>query len=223
MRARDLARQCAVVALGAATVACSASVQRLGGGEVATPAGPARTPCERKAWLVMAPTRTEFADVGARSTRTRNDGVALYRVGSSDPESVSNLDRELGASPMLARHAALVKSYRTRSYIAAGLGVAALTAIAVGTIVFIDSFESTPEQGKHLVSSRAAVGGVLVGVGFGFGIGGLVLNPSYADRARADSANYVFLPPDDDLDALKARVTSHNQAARQRCAATPAH
>lgn len=220
MRGRRWLRPGAVVALGALTVACSTSVQRLGGATVATPAGPARTPCERKSWLVMAPTRTEYADVGSSAPRTR-DGVALYRVGSSSPESVSDVERELGPSPMFSRHAALVKSTRTRGYIAAGLGTAALAAIAVGTIVFVNSFESTPGQGTHIVTGRAALGGVLAGVGFGLGIGGLVVNPSYADHARADSADYVFLPPDDDLGALKLRVTQHNQAARRRCSAKP--
>ena len=211
---------------------CATGVQRLGS-EVPTSAGPARTPCEQRSWLVVAPTRTEYADVGDRDTHTRRDALGLYRVGENSPESIPGLSGELPASPMLERHAAVVRHYDNKRWIAAGLGAAGLAAIAVGTIVFINSFETTrtpnPNGGTteqhHINSGTAALGGVLVGVGFGFGIGGLVVNPDQTEAARATALRYTFLPPDDNLDEVKKMVGQHNEQIKQSCEkpVTPTH
>jgi len=221
-------RAAAVLCLGL-VVGCASSAQRLGS-EVPTSAGPARTPCAQRSWLVVAPTRTEYADVGDRDTHTRKDGLGLYRVGQSSPESIPGLASELPASAMLERHANAVHHFDNKRLVAAGLGAAGLVAIAVGTVLFVNAFETTKttsstgavSEQQHVSSSRAALGGVLVGVGFGLGIGGLVVNPGQAERARADSLRYTFLPPDDSPDDVKSMVSQHNEQVKQRCERTPA-
>ncbi len=208
---------------------CATGVQRLGS-EVPTSAGPARTPCEERSWLVVAPTQTEFADVGDHDTRTRRDGLGLYRVGQNNPESIPGLQGELPDSPMLQRHQTAVNQYDSKRLLAAGLGGAGLVAIAVGTIVFINAFQTTKttsstgavSEKQHISAGTAAVGGVLVGVGFGLGIGGLVINPDQAERARATSLRYTFLPPDDNLDEVKKMVGTHNEQIKQQCEKTGA-
>lgn len=210
-------------------VGCASSVQRLGS-EVPTSAGQARTPCEQQSWLVVAPTRTRYAETGDRDTRQRDDGLGLYRVGQNDPESIPSLSSELPASPMLQRHSDEVRHYDHKRLLAGGLGAAGLIAIAVGTVVFVNSFETTRttnasggvDEQHHVASGRAALGGILVGVGFGLGIGGLIVNPDQAERARADSLRYTFLPPDDNLDQVKQMVGHHNEQVKQRCERAPA-
>lgn len=217
------------VACLALLTGCASSVQRLGS-EVPTSAGPARTPCEQRSWLVVAPTQTDYAEPGDRGTHTRKDALALYRVGQKSPESIPGLEGELPASPMLERHARAVHHFNNKRLVAAGLGGAGLVAIAVGTVLFVNAFETTQTRSstgaiseKHQISSgRAALGGVLVGVGFGLGIGGLVVNPGQTERARADALGYTFLPPDDDLDEVKHMVGQHNEEVRQRCKRAPA-
>lgn len=203
---------------------CANGVQRLGS-EVPTSAGPARTPCEQRSWLVVAPTRTRYADVGDRDAHVRSDGLGLYRVGQKSPESIPGLSGELPASPMLQRHQDVVRRYDTKRLVAAGLGAAGLVAIAVGTIVFVNSFETTRTtdaagnvtEHHHTASGRAALGGVLVGVGFALGIGGLVESPDQAERARATALRYTFLSPDDNLDEVKRMVGQHNEKVKRRC------
>ncbi len=216
---RAVAATCLLLVAG-----CASGAQRLGS-EVPTSAGPARTPCEQRSWLVVARTRTEYADVGDNDVHTRNDGLGLYRVGQSSPESIPGLSGELPASPMLSRHKQAVHHFDNKRLVAAGLGVAGLAAIAVGTIVFINAFETTKStsasgavsEQHHIASGRAALGGVLVGVGFGFGIAGLVVNPDQTERARADSLRYAFLPPDDKPGEVKRMVAQHNEQVKQRC------
>lgn len=211
---------------------CATGVQRLGS-ELPTSAGPARTPCEQRSWLVVAPTQTEYADVGDRDTHTRRDALGLYRVGENSPESIPGLSGELPDSPMLQRHEDVVRRYDDKRLIAAGLGGAGLVAMAIGTIVFVNAFQTTKttsstgavSEQHHISSGAAAVGGVLVGVGFGLGIGGLVVNPSQAEAARATALRYTFLPPDDNLDKVKKMVGQHNAQVKQRCekSVTPTH
>ncbi len=215
-----------VLAFALLLAGCATSVQRLDG-EVKTAAGPARTPCETRTWLVVAPTRTEFAERGTKTTSKRDDALGLYRVGAPFPESIPALATELPPSPMVERHTTAVHDYDRQRLTAAILGGAGVAAIAIGTIVFINAFETTTtrnsagalQEQHNLAGGRAALGGVLIGVGFGLGIGGIVASPSQADRARGDSARYTFLPPDDSRDDVTHLVDEHNEKVRNTCSA----
>ncbi|MEB2313707.1 MAG: hypothetical protein OZ921_09755 [Sorangiineae bacterium] len=204
---------------------CATSVQRLDG-EIRVPTGDAVTPCEQADWLVVAPTRTEWAERGRKTTDTRDDALGLYRVGASFPESIPGLADELPASPMVERHQSAASSYDNQRIAAAALGAAGVAAIAIGTIVFINAFETTStrnsagvmEDKQTVAGGRAALGGVLVGVGFGIGIGGILVSPRQSERARGDSARYTFLPPDDTREEVVHLADEHNRRVRERCA-----
>jgi hypothetical protein len=208
---------------------CASTVVRLDG-EFETPVGAARTACEKEDWLVVAPTRAEFVDEKGRRSQTRDDGVALYRVGASRPESIPSLADDMGQdSPSFARHGPPVRSHDTKQVIAGSLGVAGVLAIVAGTILFVSSFETetvqapdgTSDQQQRIDGLRAGLGGGLVGVGFGLGIAGIAVNPGQAERSRAEAARYVFLPPEDRREEVVEMTAKYNQAVRARCERAP--
>ncbi len=209
------------------TTGCATTVTRLDG-EYPTPVGPAKTECEKADWLVVAPTRAQFVEPSGKQATPRDDGVALYRVGSRKPEAIPDLAPKLGnGATTFGEHADIVRSYDANTWAAAGLGAAGVIAIAVGTAVFISAFKTkntlesdgTTSQQQDVSGSRAGIGGGLVLAGFGLGITGLALNPGQAERARAETARYVFLPPKDPRENVVTWTQTYNQAVRDRCAA----
>ncbi|MCC6213575.1 MAG: hypothetical protein IT376_01815 [Polyangiaceae bacterium] len=215
---RHLAFVVAVSALG-----CASTVARLDG-EIPTPAGPARDGCEKRTWLVIGRTRTEYVPKGSRTAQHRDDGVGLYRVGGRHPEDVLALEEELGFTPLLAPHREGVSDYDRDSWIAAGLGTAGLIAIGIGSYLFVDGFETkrvpradgTTDE-KTEATDRVGIGAGIVGLGFALGITGIVLTPALGERAEAQSYRYAFLPGRDDLGQVNALVEKHNREARERC------
>lgn len=199
---------------------CATTAYRIEG-EPITPGGVATTPCESRDWLVIAPTRAEVASK-SKGTSHPEDGLGLYRVGDDSPESIPDIE-DLTTPSVEAKRSAMVP-YHRRQLIAGGLGAAGLVAIAVGTLVFVNAFESqtttvngTPTEETSVNGGRAALGGTLVGIGFGLGIGGLVVNPSHAERTRADATRYVFFDPPDGRKSVEGAVQGHNERVRQRC------
>jgi hypothetical protein len=212
------------------TASCASTVTRLDG-EFPAPIGPAKNDCEKAEWLVVAPTRAEFVDASGRHASPRDDGVGLYRVGAKHPESIPALADEMGhESPTFADHADIAHSYDVKTWSAAGLGVAGLVAIGVGTALFVSSFKTkdvkqsdgTTGQQQDIDGTEAGIGGGLVLAGFGLGIVGLALNPGQGERSRADAARYVFLPPKDPRENVVTWTQTYDQAVRDRCERTPA-
>jgi len=212
------------------TTSCASTVTRLDG-EFPTPVGPAKTECEKADWLVVAPTRAQVVEPSGRQTTPRDDGVGIYHVGSRSPESIPELGSKLGSdSTTFGDHADVVRKYDTNSWAAAGLGAAGVIAIGIGTAVFISAFrnknvresDGTMSEQQDISGSRAGIGGGLVLAGFGLGITGLALNPGQAERARAEAARYVFLPPKDPRENVVTWTQTYNQAVRDRCARAPA-
>jgi hypothetical protein len=203
---------------------CASTVYRVGG-EPITPGGVATTACESKDWLVIAPTRAEVTN-HRKKTSHPESGLGLYRVGENSPESIPSID-DLQSPSVDAKRLDLAP-YERRQIIAGGLGAASILAIAVGTIVFVNAFQSrsvlnadgSRREDNSVNGGTAALGGVLVGVGFGLGIGGLVVNPSHADRTRANATKYVFFDPPDDQKTVEDMVQKHNADVRHECAAT---
>jgi hypothetical protein len=219
----------AALSVGFASSGCASTVQRLDG-EFPTAAGHPNTACEQREWLVVAPTRAELYDRSAKRPITRDDGVGLYRVGSSEPESLPELVPMMGTDgSRFARHGDLVRSHDHRQVLAGGLGVLGVLAITVGTVLFVGSFETRRttnpagqvEEEQHIDSTEAILGGVSAGIGFGLGAAGIILTPSHADRAEADADRYVFLPPIDPQDKIVDAVGRHNQRVRVRCVRNP--
>jgi hypothetical protein len=215
----------ACVALCALTLGCASTVHRLDG-EVPTALGPANTLCEKEDWLVIAPTRAEFAEEGGARTQKRDDGIGLYRVGASDPESIARLREEFPDSEMVQRHAQATKGHDDKRLLAASLGAAGVIALGVGTLLFVSSFESKRdrdgEQSQELNSGRAVASGLVFAGGFGLGIAGIAVNPSQVERSRADAARHVFFRPEDDPGQVQDIVVRHNNAVRDRCRSLPA-
>jgi len=199
---------------------CATTVHRLDG-EFPSLAGPAKTDCEKRDWLVLSPTRAEFVDKHGVRSETRDDGVALYHIGQSGPVSIPSLGEQLGGAERFERHADAVKSHDTKQLIAGGLGVAGAIAVAVGTILFVNAFgtEKGSDGSEHqkIDGGRLAAGGLTVGVGFGLGIGGIAVNPGQAERSRAEAARYVFFPPEDRRSDVVDLAGRYNQAVRDRC------
>jgi len=203
---------------------CATTVQRLPG-TVDTSVGEARGSCEAGDWLTLAPTRSRSAPSSGSTTTTRRDGIAAYRTGESSPEPIADLREPLGDSPMLERHAARTSRHDQKQLLSAGLGIAGLAALGVGSYLFATSFETrkttrsdgTTSEKQEISGGRAAVAGIVVAAGFGLGISGIVVSPSSGERARADQERYVFLPPDDDPKEVARLVSRHNRAVRERC------
>ena len=211
-------RGCAL--LVALALGCSTTVHRLPG-EVKTSAGPARTECEKQAWLVLAPTRSEKVNEDGRTTTPRRDGMALYRVGSNRPVSIPEAGRDLGDSPILDPHEKGVREYDRDRMIAAGMGIAGLIALVAGTALFVNSFhtlnEGTAAEEQRIDATKGTISGIVVAAGFGLGIGGLIINPTYAEGVRIENRRYVFLPPKDDPAEVKRIVGRHNDKVRDAC------
>lgn len=210
---------CALVLLTFAS-GCATTVHRLDG-EHLTPAGLARTACEKQDWLVVAPTRAEFVDKHGVKSQTRDDGVGLYQVGATRPVSIPSLRDDMGGGPMFLRHSEAVKSHDTKQAVASGLGVAGAIAVAVGTILFVSAFSteqsSSGEENQKVAGGRLAAGGLTVGAGFGLGIAGISVNPGQAERSRAEAARYVFFPPQEPKEDVVEMTGRYNQAVRERC------
>ncbi len=199
---------------------CATTVHRLDG-EFPTATGAARTECEKQDWLVVSPTRAEFVDKHGITSKTRDDGVGLYRVGESRPVSIPSLADDMGGGPSFARHTAGVRSYDTKQLVAGGLGVAGAIAVTVGTILFVSAFDTQAgengDEEQKINAGRALSGGISVGVGFGLGIAGISVNPGQAERSRAEANRYVYLPPEDPKDDVLLMTGRYNQAVRERC------
>lgn len=199
---------------------CATTVHRLDG-ELKTPAGPARSECEQRDWLVVSPTRADFVDKNGIKSQTRDDGVALYRVGASRPESIPSLSDDMGGGPSFARHAAAVRSHDTKQLVAGGLGIAGAIAVAVGTVLFVNAFgterTATGDEEQKISGGLLAAGAVTIGAGFGLGIAGITVNPGQAERSRAEAARFVYLPPEDPRADVLAMTGRYNQAVRDRC------
>jgi hypothetical protein len=213
---------CAVLASG-----CANTVYRIKG-EATTPGGEARTPCESREWLVIAPTRAEVASAETGKSHPEN-GVGLYKVGSNDPVDVTSVER-LRSEPLVIEKDEELSPYRTRQWIAGGLGTAGVIAIAVGTGLFVSAFETTrtrdplsgqTKEDNTVNGGTAAAGGITVGLGFALGISGLVVNPSHAQRTQANATRYTFLPPTDPK-RVESLVEKHNSDVRTQCENAPA-
>lgn len=217
--ARRMRGVCALVLLTFAS-GCATTVHRLDG-EYPTAAGVARTECEKQDWLVIAPTRAEFVDKRGVKSQSRDDGVALYRVGEKRPVSIPSLSDDMGGGPSFLRHSDAVKSHDTKQVIAGGLGVAGAIAVAVGTVLFISAFETqngaSGDEEQKINATRAVAGGVSVGLGFGLGIAGITVNPGQAERSRAEAARYVYFPPEEPKEDVQEMIGRYNQAVRDRC------
>ncbi|MDQ2645933.1 MAG: hypothetical protein M3020_19115 [Myxococcota bacterium] len=208
------------------TSGCATSVQRLGG-ELPTSAGHPSNDCERSDWLVVAPTRAELFDRESERPLTRDDGLGLYRVGEQEPEALSELAPLMATDgARFARHGELVRVHDRRQVLAGALGVAGVIAIAIGSVVFISAFDTKKttnelgavEEEQTLDGGKAALGGVLAGVGFTLGGAGIALTPSHTARAQAEADRYVLFPPIDPSDKVLDAVGRYNQRVRTRCA-----
>ncbi|MDF3066907.1 MAG: hypothetical protein K0R38_2508 [Polyangiaceae bacterium] len=161
-------------------------------GDFPTPAGVARTSCEKEDWLVVSPTRAEFVDKYGVKSQTRDDGVSLYRVGASRPVAIPSLSEEMGGGPMFLRHSDAVKSHDTKQVVAGGLGIAGAIAVAVGTVLFVSAFSNEPGND-------------------------VAVNPGQAERSRAEAARHVFFPPQEPKEDVVEMSGRYNQAVRDRC------
>lgn len=206
------------------TLGCASTVSRLPG-DVSAPPGPPKGECESESWLTIGKTRSQEPIANGRTTTPRDDGLGLYRVGATSPESIPALAEELGPSRLFLHHTEAVKRHDQKKWLAAGLGGAGLIVLGIGSYFFATSFETekttasdgSPDEKQKIDGTRIAVGSIMIGTGFGLGIAGLIVNPSATDRARADQKRYVFLPSEDNPEEVKSVVGKHNQRVRASC------
>jgi hypothetical protein len=74
------------------------------------------------------------------------------------------------------------------------------------------------EEEQVVDSGRAVTGAVLMAAGFRRGHRGIALNPTHAERARAQTARYVFVPGQDDRESVVRLGAAHNEGLRTSCA-----
>ncbi|HOU93055.1 MAG TPA: hypothetical protein PLU22_18505 [Polyangiaceae bacterium] len=203
---------------------CATTVTRLEG-EIPTPAGAAQGPCEEERWLSLSPTRYEAMSDSGTSSEYREDGLGLYREGDRHPRSITALEEDLGPSPLLPPHRDATRAYDRDRVIAGSLGLLGIAAMGLGAGLFATSFETETtgvppavEEEQVVDTGRAVTGAVLMAAGFGVAIGGIALNPTHAERARAQTARYVFLPGQEDREAVVRLVADHNDELRTTCA-----
>jgi hypothetical protein len=209
------------------TTSCATTVYRMDG-EFKTPAGRAKNECEKDGWLVVAPTRAEIVPEGHKTSETRDDGVGLYRVGDDSPESLTGLNTALaphGGKDILADKSKAVEPYDQKRIISGSLGVAGVVALSVGSVLFVQSFETVEmgnnEEEQRINSSKLTTGVVLGLVGLGLGIAGIAVNPTHEQRTRANATRYVFTPDDLPREDVQEMVGHHNEKVRDRCSVTP--
>jgi hypothetical protein len=199
---------------------CATTVHRLDG-EFPTAAGAAKSECEQQDWLVVSPTRAEFVDKNGVRSASRDDGVALYRIGESRPVSIPSLSDDMGGGPSFVKHSQAVRSHDTKQWVAGGLGAAGAIAVAVGTILFVTAFSTQKgangDSEQHISTAGAIGGGITVGLGFGLGIAGISVNPGQAERSRAEASRYVYFPPEEPKADVLEMTGRYNQAVRDRC------
>jgi hypothetical protein len=210
--------------LAVALAGCGSTVYRLPGAPV-TPGGAARNACESEDWLVIAPTRAEVTSESQKTSHPET-GLGIYKVGSDSPESIPAIEGLQSASVEKKREA--LEPYDRRQIIAGSLGAAGVIALTVGTILFVNAFESKSmvdantggrTEQNTINGGKAGLGGVFVGVGFGLSIAGLVVNPDNAERTQARATRKVFFNPPDDPKSVEKVVGDHNAEIRSACAA----
>ncbi len=221
---RAVAALLALAHLALLHLGCATTVTRLEG-EIPTPAGAAQGPCEEERWLSLSPTRYEAMSASGTSSEYRDDGLGLYREGDRHPRSITALEEDLGPSPLLPPHRDATRAYDRDRVIAGSLGLLGIAAMGLGAGLFATSFETETagvppavEEEQVVDTGRAVTGAVLMAAGFGVAIGGIAINPTHAERARAQTARYVFLPGQEDREAVVRLVTDHNDELRTTCA-----
>src|SRR5690606_8148072 len=201
------------------TSGCATTVYRLDG-EFETPAGRAAGPCEVRDWLVVAPTRAEIVPEGSKRSITEDDGVGLYRVGEDAPQSITGFSDQLspyGGRDVMARKVEAVQAYDRKRIISGSLGIAGIATLAIGGVLFTQSFqtvESGGEEEQRIDSARLTTGAVVALLGLGMGIAGVVVNPSHEERTRANATRYVFTPEDMPREEVQAMVGGYNEDVR---------
>lgn len=221
---RAAAAHLALLHLAVLHVGCATTVTRLEG-EIPTPAGAAQGPCEEERWLALSPTRYEAMSAAGTSSEYRDDGLGLFREGDRHPRSITALEEELGPSPLLPPHRDATRAYDRDRVIAGSLGLLGIAAMGLGAGLFATAFETETtgappaiEEEQVVDSGRAVTGAVLMAAGFGVAIAGIALNPTHAERARAQTARYVFVPGQDDRESVVRLVAAHNEGLRTACA-----
>lgn len=213
------------LALACISLGCATTVTRLDG-TVETSAGPAKTLCEKKHWLVLAPTQRKEVEKRSNEATSFDDGLGLYKVGGNDPESIPAHAEDLKPSPVVADHTKAVRPYDNRRIAAAIVGTTGILAIGIGTGLFISAFDEKTvidamgnrQRKQEVDGTRGGAGGGLVLGGFVLGGIGIAINPDASERAEMDAARYVF-PPEDDHEEVKRVVARHNERVRERCSA----
>ncbi|MEZ4227079.1 MAG: hypothetical protein R3B13_39435 [Polyangiaceae bacterium] len=206
---------------------CASTVSRLPG-PVEAPGGEAQSQCESEQWLTLAPTRYQLpARDSVNRLVTHKDGLGVYPAGDDSPLALDDVADRMGPTADFPRHRERYAARDRDRWIAAGLGVGAAAALAVGTVLLVGAFDTkttvqpdgTRDEEQVISGGRAAAGGITLGLGFGLGVASMLVAPSATERADADAAKYVFRPKADDLGALRERASAANGRTRERCSA----
>ena len=200
----------------ACVVGCGVPIDKTGP-PVRLPSHPAQTACEKAGWSELVPARMTATGETAGVLVTTHyqaqvDGTAVFRADDDEPVELEELWPEMGEPKVAAKHQARIEpvdqAQRNSLYWVLG-GVGGM-GLGLGTAAIIQD-ES---------ESAAAVAGItglaigLVGV-----IGALVAQPSGPDQVEADARRYMFIPGEDDPEAVKRGVDRLNQTRRRQCEA----
>ena len=192
------------------------------GDPVALPNGGPRTTCERENWYELVPSRVEGRGVTPTFSRYRStevttviyEGYGVYRPGESDPIDLEDVWPRLKEPALQKQHMVIIDSVEAatwKSFWWAMGGLAGLTA-GVGTAAAIQDETSTGATVAGLTGLALGLTGVVVS---------LAVFPSAGEQAAAEAREKIFVPDEDDMEAVHRGTDRANAERRRGCGGTP--
>jgi hypothetical protein len=193
------------------------------GDPVSLPNGAPRNACEQKEWYELVPSRTAGSGMtpsyGSRYqsynvTTQLYEGYGIYLPGVSDPEDLEDVWPRLKEPALQKKHVVIIDRVEAASWRSVWWSIGGLAGLFAGV--------GTAAAIQEETETGAAVAGV---TGLALGLTGVVMAlinfPSAADQAAAEAREKIFIPGEDDMQAV-ARGTDRANAERRRgCGGTP--
>ena len=221
---RSLSCAATTALLAALSAACGPTTIRAGQA-LTLPTGPAESPCERAAWLEVAPARVFASDSDSyetayvtviRQVSREDSGLGVFRPGSSDPEPLEDVLPRMGEPELRAVQLGRVEPIHDREDVATGLvtGGGAVGLLGAGLLIGGAAEGERSESFEPLLISGAvfALSGVIVQA-----IGLFGVQPPAEERTYAAVRDRTFVDGEADVDAVAGGVDRLNAATRTRC------
>ncbi len=183
------------------------------------PTGQPRSTCEREQWYELAPARVRATGMEAGFNYNTHysqlwEGYGVFRTSENDPEDIEDLWPAMEEPELQERHQAWIDpvddAHRSSFYWSLG-GLAGLFG-GLGIAVAV----SDQSGGAAAAAGITGVVAGLVGA-----IGALVAQPSGIDQLNADARRKLFIPGEDDMNAVARGIDRVNGKRRHGCGGPP--